>query len=94
MQSVLGCHLHIVSSVNFVFGDEEKVMAELSLVSYCYNIDVWCNLCIGVLMCGIVLYLICLYNIAYIEYTIFFINCLPWTVEFICINIYQKNTTN
>lgn len=29
MQAPLGYHVHMVSTVNFVFGDEEKVMAEL-----------------------------------------------------------------
>ena len=34
MSSPLGCHLHICSTINFVFGEEERVMAELTKVGH------------------------------------------------------------
>ena len=35
MQAPLGYQVHMVSTVNFVFADEEKVMAELVKVRKC-----------------------------------------------------------
>ena len=35
MQAPLGYQVHMVSTVNFVFGEEEKVMAELVKVGEC-----------------------------------------------------------